>query len=68
MANKLWHYRGPVRRFEQVVCPLYDAYTTAPTMGKALSNLASRYKKENGLEQSAKIILENMFIHVEEIS
>jgi hypothetical protein len=37
-------------------------------MGKALSNLASRYKKENGLEQTAKIILENMFIQEEEIS
>lgn len=65
--NKIWHYRGPVYRFEHIHSHIWDAYTTAPTMGKALSNLASRYKKENGLEQTVKIVLENMFIYEEEI-
>lgn len=67
ILNKIWHYRGPVYRFEHIHSYIWDAYTTAPTMGKALSNLASRYKKENGLDQSAKIVLDNMFINVEEI-
>lgn len=68
ILNKIWHYRGPVYRFEHIHSYIWDAYTTAPTMGKALSNLAFRYKKENGLEQTAEIVLENMFIHEEEIS
>ena len=66
--NKLWHYRGPVYRFEHIHSYIWDAYTMAPTVKKALSNLSSRYKKENGLEQTASITLESTFIHQEEIS
>ena len=66
--NKLWHYRGPVYRFEHIHSYIWDVYTMAPTVKKALNNLSSRYKKENGLEQTASITLESTFIHEEEIS
>ena len=61
----IWHYRGPVRRFEQVVCPIFEAYTTAPTLGKALSNIAYKYKEENGLTPTAKVELDKLFLEVE---
>lgn len=63
----IWHYRGPVWRFEQVVCPTFEAYTTAPTLGKALSNIAYKYKEENGLAPTAKVELDKLFLDVEEI-
>ena len=63
----IWHYRVPVRRFEQVVCPLFDAYTTAPTMGKALSNIAYKYKEETGLAPTAKVELDKLFLDLEEL-
>lgn len=63
----IWHYRGPVRRFEQVVCPLFEAYTTAPTLGKALSNIAYKYKEETGLAPTAKVELDKLFLDLEEL-
>ena len=68
MANKLWHYRGPVYRFEHIHSYIWDKYTMAPTEAKALSNLSSKYKKENGLAQTARIDLDKTFLHEEEIS
>lgn len=56
-----------MRRFEQVVCPLYEAYTTASTLGKALSNIAYKYKEENGLASTAKVELDKLFLDVEEL-
>ena len=55
--NKIWHYHGPVYRFDSMVIYEWDAYTTAPTLGKALSNLQSRWKTEHKLKQTAKISL-----------
>ena len=63
----IWHYRGPVRRFERVVCPLFEAYTTAPTLGKALSKIAYKYKEETGLAPTAKVELDKLFLDMEEI-
>lgn len=65
---KIWHYRGPVYRFEKVAQDMYDQYTSAPTMGKALSNLAARWKKENKLEMSARVELDSAFIKEEELT
>ena len=56
-----------MRRFEQVVCPIFESYTTAPTMGKALSNIAYKYKEENGLAPTAKVELDKLFLDLEEI-
>lgn len=63
----IWHYRGPVRRFGQVVCPVFEAYTTAPTLGRALSNIAYKYKEETGLAPTAKVELDKLFLDLEEI-
>lgn len=67
ILNKIWHYRGPVKRFGKVVCWMYDEYTTADTLGKALSNIAYKYKKENGLAPTARVELEKLFMEVEEL-
>lgn len=56
-----------MRRFEQVVCPLFEAYTTAPTLGKALSNIAYKYKEETGLAPTAKVELDKLFLDLEEL-
>ena len=66
--NSIWHYKGPVFRFGRCVCPEYDVYTTAPSEGRALCNIQSRFKAENGYEQSARIELDHVFIQEEEIS
>ncbi len=66
--NKLWHYHGPVYRFEHIECYAWDAYTTAPTEGRALSNLQSRWKEEHKLKQSAKITILKECISEEVIS
>ena len=65
MNNKIWHYRGPVKRFDKVVCQMYEAYTFADTIGKALSNIAYKYKKDNGLAPTAKVELEKLFMQVD---
>ena len=50
-----------------MVCPVYDEYTTADTLGKALSNISYKYKKENGLAPTARVELEKLFLEVEEL-
>ena len=66
--NKVYHYNGPVLRFGYVVEWDWDAYTTATTEKKALANLQSRYKKDHGYEQTARVELVEMFIKEEAIS
>lgn len=63
----IWHYRGPVYRFEHIHSYIWEGYTTAPTEGKALSNLSSKYKAENGLAQTAKIELDRIFLSQEDM-
>lgn len=53
----IYKYKGPVKQFGRVVCDQYEAYTTAPTPGRALVNISARYKKEHGLLYTAKIEL-----------
>lgn len=52
-----YNYDGPVLRFDDVVLNRWKASTIAPTEAKAKSNLAYRYKKENGLMPNTKITL-----------
>lgn len=54
---KEYQYDGPVMRFEDCVQHRWKASTYAPSETKAKSNLAYRYKKENGLAANAKITL-----------
>lgn len=50
-------YDGAVMRFDICIDRKWAATTTAVTEARAKSNLVYRYKKEHGLEASAKITL-----------
>lgn len=52
-----YQYDGPVMRFEDCVQNRWKASTYALSESQAKSNLAYRFKKENGLTPSAKITL-----------
>lgn len=53
----LYQYEGPVMQFENCIKQKWKASTYASSQAKAKSNLAYRYKKENGLVPNAKITL-----------
>jgi hypothetical protein len=57
-----YQYDGPVMRFDDCVQHHWKATTVAPTEAKAKSNLAYRYKKENGLMPNTKITLPGKLI------
>ena len=57
-----YQYDGPVMRFNDFVQHRWKATTVAPTEAKAKSNLAYRYKKENGLMPNTKITLPGKLI------
>lgn len=57
-----YQYDGPVMRFDDCVQHRWKATTVAPTEAKAKSNLAYRYKKENGLMPNTKITLPGKLI------
>ena len=59
-----YRYNGPVMRFDSCVQCRWTATTVAATEAKAKSNLAYRYKKENGLLPNAKITLPGKLIPV----
>ena len=50
-----YRYKGPIIRWERVVCENWEATTTAPTKEKAISNLKYRAKIHLDLERNAKI-------------
>lgn len=52
-----YNYDGPVLRFDTTLSNRWKASTIAPTEARAKSNLAYRYKKENGLMPNTKIML-----------
>lgn len=52
-----YKYSGPVMRFGNCVTPRWEATTVAATEAKAKSNLAYRFKMENGLTPNTKITL-----------
>lgn len=53
----LYSYEGPVMKFDICVDKNWRGETLAPSEAKARSNLAYRYKKENGLASNARITL-----------
>nr|DAU70739.1 MAG TPA: hypothetical protein [Caudoviricetes sp.] len=57
-----YRYNGPVMCFDSCVRCRWTATTVAATEAKAKSNLAYRYKKENGLLPNAKITLPGKLI------
>lgn len=52
-----YSYNGPVMEFERCICDHWKANTLAVSEKKARSNLAYRYKKENGKTANARITL-----------
>ena len=56
--NRKWHYVGPVYHFDVVHTDRFEAWTTAPTKGRALANIVLRYKLLNGYAKSSKFELE----------
>lgn len=60
-----YRYEGPVMSFERCVTNNWKATTIAASVGKARSNLAYRFKKENGLIPSAKITLPGKIMAVQ---
>jgi len=51
-------YKGPVmNNFNQIITNKWEGETYANSDKKAASNLNYRFKKEHGLQQSAKVIL-----------
>lgn len=59
---KEYQYDGPVMRFEDCIQNRWKASTYAISESKAKSNLAYRFKKENGLTPNAKITLPGKLI------
>ena len=57
-----YKYDGPVMRFDDCIQSNWKATTIAPTEAKARSNLAYRYKKENGFVANCKITLPGKLI------
>lgn len=65
-SKKTYIYEGTVMQFGNVINPMWRAETTATSVKKASSNLVYRYKKEHGLEPTAKIELPGYFAIGEE--
>lgn len=57
-----YRYDGPVMRFEDCIQYRWTASTFASSEAKAKSNLAYRYKRENGLMPNTKITLPGKLI------
>lgn len=53
----LYVYEGPVMKFDVCIVHNWKGETLATSEAKARSNLAYRYKKENGLAPTARITL-----------
>lgn len=56
MSEK-YTYDGPVMKFDTCIKRRWSASTYAQSPSKAKSNLAFRFKKENGFTKDTKIIL-----------
>lgn len=53
----LYSYNGPVLEFDKIVANNWSAQTYATSEAKARSNLAYRFKKDNGKVPRTKITL-----------
>ena len=50
-----YEYSGPVMLFDKCIAYIKNAETIAPSEAKARSNIAYRWKKENGYGPNKKI-------------
>ena len=53
----LYLYDGPVTQFDKLVMQNYKAYTYANSKKQAENNIKSRWKKEHGYLQTARVEL-----------
>lgn len=52
-----YHYKGPVTAFGRVITESWEGYTNAVSEGKARSNLAYQYKRENKRSATSRVEL-----------
>lgn len=52
-----YYYSGPVKEFDDIINPKWEASTLATTESKAKSNLAYQYKVSHGKSYNSKITL-----------
>lgn len=52
-----YRYEGPVKEFDRIIASLWTGETMAVSPGKAKSNLAYQYKKQNNKLPRCKITL-----------
>lgn len=57
-----YEYSGPVMLFDKCIAYIKSAETTAPSEAKARSNIAYRWKKENGYGPQTKITLQGHMV------
>ncbi len=53
----VWHFRGCVKLFDDVICGTWEAETQAPTEAKARSNLTWRFKLSHGYSADSAVRL-----------
>lgn len=58
-------YDGPVMEFGHCINNRWVATTSAPSEGKAKSNLSYRYKKEHGRSSSTRVVLSGKLVMVD---
>ncbi len=58
-------YDGPVMEFGRCINNRWVATTSAPSEGKAKSNLSYRYKKEHGRSSSTRVVLSGKLVMVD---
>ena len=64
--DKVYEFNGAIRLFDRIIAQNYTAQTTAPSVLKARSNIAYRYKRDNGYAKTAKISLTGKFTIIEQ--
>ena len=57
-----YEYNGAVMLFDKCIAYIKNAETIAPSEAKARSNIAYRWKKENGYGSKEKITLQGQMI------
>lgn len=60
----LYSYEGPILEFGKCINPNWKAQTQAPSEEKARSNLAYRYKMENGKTPNSSIRLTGKIVEI----
>ena len=53
----VYRYSGPVYHYDKLICSYYEAETTAATLAKAKSNIAWRYRNDNGFNTRYQLSL-----------